>query len=169
VKDHNGYYDVLSKIGSGTEFILYFPVFATPTVKADTVRLRTASGNETVLVVDDSLGQRELAGEILRSLGYAVFLAENGHEAVEFISKKDIDIIILDMIMEPDFDGLDTYREIIGINPNQKAIVLSGFSSTERVQELLKLGAGCYVKKPYSIDSLSKALRKELDKSIVLT
>jgi PAS domain S-box-containing protein len=168
VKDHKGYYDVLSEIGGGTEFILYFPISSAPASKAETSKIRTVAGNESVLIVDDTLEQRELAGEIVSSLGYTAYSAENGHRAVDFISKHEIDVIMLDMVMEPDFDGLDTYREILKINPRQRAIVVSGFSATERVQELLELGAGCYVKKPYSINTLSKALRKELDKSSAL-
>jgi CheY-like chemotaxis protein len=168
VKDHKGYYDVLSQKGVGTEFILYFPITVVPTAKADILNVPTVAGHESVLVVDDSLEQRDLAGEIVSSLGYTAFMAENGHKAVDFISKQAVDIIMLDMVMEPDFDGLDTYRKILKINPHQKAIVVSGFSATERVQELLELGAGSYVKKPYSINALSEALRKELDKSVAL-
>jgi len=68
------------------------------------------------------------------------------------------------MIMEENFDGLDTYREIIKIRPGQKAVIVSGFSATERVDEMLSLGAGAYVKKPFTFSSLSKAIRIELDK-----
>ncbi|MCP4582229.1 MAG: response regulator [candidate division Zixibacteria bacterium] len=162
VKDHKGYYDILSQPGNGTEFILYFPAIEEEIDKtqlADKIK----GGRELVLVVDDDENQRELASAILSSLGYKVEKVCNGREAVEFMSHNNVDIIILDMIMEPGFDGLDTYREIIKRHPRQKAIIASGFSETDRVKEAEKLGVGKYVKKPYTIRQLDKAIRHELD------
>lgn len=164
VKDHGGYYDVLSEPGKGTEFVLYFPETAETATMLEPSADKICGGKETVLVVDDSPEQRELAMEIIASLGYAAHTAENGHQAIDFISRRHVDILVLDMIMEPGFDGLDTYREILKRYPNQKAIVVSGFSATDRVQEMQKLGAGGYIKKPYSIDILARSLRAELDK-----
>jgi PAS domain S-box-containing protein len=166
VKDHKGYYDILSEVGRGTEFILYFPLTGATTELRyqPTQELR---GTESVLVVDDDGSQREMATDLLTSLGYRVMSAANGHEALAYLQKQPVDIIMLDMIMEKDFDGLDTYREILKIRPAQKAIVVSGFSSTDRVLEMQKLGAGMYVKKPYTIRMLASALRDELDRTEV--
>jgi len=97
-----------------------------------------------------------------------VMSAANGHEALDCLRKQPVDIVMLDMIMEKGFDGFDTYREILKIYPTQKAIVVSGFSSTDRVQEMQKLGAGQYVKKPYTRDMLATALRTELDRTEVM-
>ena len=72
--------------------------------------------------------------------------------------------MVLDMIMDPGIDGLDTYKSIIQIHPKQKAIIVSGFSETERVNEAHALGAGEYVKKPYILEKLGMAVRKELDR-----
>ena len=164
VKDHKGYYDILSEIGKGTEFILYFPLTEV-TAKVQPKSGQELRGNESVLVVDDDSGQREMAVELLESLGYRVMSAANGHEALDCLRKQPVDIVMLDMIMERNFDGLDTYREILKISPTQKAIVVSGFSSTDRVLEMQKLGAGQYVKKPYTQTMLASALRTELDRT----
>ncbi len=162
VKDHHGYYDILSEVGKGTEFILYFPASEkTPAAAADKQDIQ--GGTERVLVVDDRPEQREMACEIIASLGYSVQTAENGHQAVEIMTRETVDVIVLDMIMEPDFDGLDTYREILKICPRQKAVIVSGFSATDRTQQTLDLGAGRYVRKPYSVEELARALREELD------
>jgi two-component system cell cycle sensor histidine kinase/response regulator CckA len=59
---------------------------------------------------------------------------------------------------------LDTYRDIINIKPGQKAIIVSGFSSTERVGEMQKLGAGRFIRKPYTREAIGRAIREELDK-----
>jgi DNA-binding NarL/FixJ family response regulator len=66
------------------------------------------------------------------------------------------------MIMEPGMDGLETYRKVLEINPGQKAVISSGFAENIRVKEALKLGAGAYVKKPYTAINLGTAVRKEL-------
>ena len=163
VKDHHGYYDVLSEIGQGTEFLLLFPV-CDSLIPAGQVTADAVGGHERILVVDDSLEQRELAREIISSLGYQVDIVEHGHSALNYLKKQTVDLIVLDMIMEPKFDGLDTLREILVLQPTQKVIVVSGFSATERVQEMQRLGAGTYVRKPYTVDTLARALREQLDK-----
>lgn len=162
VKDHHGYYDIMSEAGRGTEFILYFPA-TEKMVVTGTEKSEIKGGSERVLVVDDRPDQREMASEIISSLGYSVQTAENGRRAVELVSHGGVDVIVLDMIMEPDFDGLDTYREILKVCPHQKAIIVSGFSATDRMQQTLDLGAGACVRKPYSVEALALAIRTELD------
>jgi DNA-binding NtrC family response regulator len=68
------------------------------------------------------------------------------------------------MIMDPGMDGLDTYKKIIKMHPRQKAIIASGFSETDRVKEAQRLGAGVYVKKPYSLEKIGVSVRDELEK-----
>ena len=73
--------------------------------------------------------------------------------------------MVLDMIMDPGMNGLETYRSVIEINPKQKAIIVSGFSESDRVQAAQALGAGDYVRKPYVLEKLGMAVRKELNKT----
>ncbi len=161
VKDHNGYIDVRSKVGEGSEFIIYLPVaeIAKSEIRKEVIDIR---GSERILVVDDVIEQRELAAAILGSLGYNVETAANGHEAVERIKSVSPDVVLLDMIMEDDFDGLDTYREIIKHRPGQKAIIASGFAETDRVKEAEMLGVGKYVRKPYTMQAMGKSIREVL-------
>jgi CheY-like chemotaxis protein len=160
VKDHNGYIDVRSELNEGSDFILYFPsVVSHAGAEKSSADIR---GTEKILVVDDVPEQRELAATVLASLGYKVEVAANGHDAVEHLRHHQADVVILDMIMEPGFDGLDTYREILKSNPGQKAIITSGFSETGRVKEAEKLGVGKYVRKPYTMQKLGKAIREIL-------
>jgi len=72
--------------------------------------------------------------------------------------------MVLDMIMDPGIDGLETYQRVIEINPKQRAIIVSGFSETDRVKKAQELGAGAYVRKPYIREKIGLAIRKELDK-----
>ena len=74
-------------------------------------------------------------------------------------------MVVLDMIMDPGMDGLDTYTKILEFHPHQKAVIVSGFSETERVVKAQELGAGAYVKKPYVLEKLGVAVRKELDRA----
>jgi len=165
VKDHEGYYDIFSELKKGTEFILYFPVLKTA-VTQNQEKTVFKGGTESILVVDDSAEQRELTYEILSDLGYKVKTAENGSDAVRYMIQHSVDIIVLDMIMEPGFDGLDTYREIIKNHPGQKAIIVSGYAATDRVDQARQLGVGTYVKKPYTRIEIATAVRRELDKSL---
>jgi CheY-like chemotaxis protein len=167
VKDHNGYYDVKSEVGNGTEFLLCFPA-CKETAQVSGWPSSCAGGNEHILVVDDNEDVRLLMEEMLSSKGYQVHSVKNGHEAVEYIKNSQVDLILLDMIMEPDFDGLDTYREIVQIKPEQKAIIVTGYASTERVAQLLELGAGGLVKKPFNMGKIASAVRAELDRPKVM-
>jgi two-component system cell cycle sensor histidine kinase/response regulator CckA len=167
VKDHKGYIDVQSVEGAGTTFTLYFPV-TREEMSAATKKIpieRYLGQGESVLVVDNVREQRQLAMTLLMRLGYRVKGAASGEEAVTFLRTNVADILVLDMIMAPGSDGLDTYRRILETNPRQKAILVSGFSATDRVKQAQKLGAGSYVKKPYRIEKIGMAIREELLKS----
>ena len=168
VKDHNGYIDVQSEEGKGTVFSLYFPITSDEPEKVrETLSFETYMGRgETILVVDDLEEQRELATNMLERLGYKAAAVSCGEDAVAYLMNETADLIILDMIMDPGIDGLDTYRNILAIQPKQKAIIVSGFSDTERVHTAQSLGARAYLKKPYVIETLGLAVRKELDNSI---
>ena len=64
------------------------------------------------------------------------------------------------MIMDPGIDGLETYRKILELNPGQKAIIASGYSETDRAKEVQEIGAGRYIKKPYSIEEIGIAVKE---------
>ena len=69
------------------------------------------------------------------------------------------------MIIYPGMDGFETYRKIIEISPRQKSIIASRFTETDKVRETQRLGAGEYIKKPYSIIDIGKAIKFELNKN----
>ena len=162
VKDHNGYVDVQSELEKGSDFIIYLPAIEATSPAGQDTPVYDIKGNEKILVVDDVAEQRDLAVTLLGSLGYQMTAVTNGHEAVEYLTTNTCDVLVLDMIMEPDFDGLDTYREIIKMHPGQKAVIVSGFSQTDRVREAERLGVTKYVKKPYTMQKLGKAIREVL-------
>jgi PAS domain S-box-containing protein len=166
VKDHKGYIDIQSAMGKGTRFTLYFPV--TRKKMSRDVSQKNIDGvmgnGETVLVVDDVEEQRVIASEMLSKLGYSVTTAASGEEAVDYMRSHGADLLVLDMIMDPGIDGLDTYKQILDLHPGQKAIIASGYSETDRVKEAQRLGAGVYVKKPYTIEKIGIAAHSELSR-----
>jgi len=164
-KDHGGHIDIRSLPGRGTEISLYLPATREKAAaeKAPIPPEAYQGKGEKILVVDDSPQQREIASEILEELGYRVVTAASGEEAVAYIKDHTVDLVLLDMIMDPGMDGLDTYREMIKVRPGQKAVIASGFSETERVRELHRLGVRQYIKKPYLMEQIGLAIRSELD------
>lgn len=166
VKDHNGYLDVQSEEGKGSTFSLYFPITREKVAKeSPQISVEKYMGHgESVLVVDDVAEQRDMATGLLSRLCYDVHTVNSGEEAIEYVKRHKTAILVLDMIMEPGIDGLETYRRICEINPHQKAILVSGFSETDRVKRAQELGAGEYVKKPYLLEKIGLAIRNELAK-----
>ncbi|MDD5171167.1 MAG: ATP-binding protein, partial [Syntrophales bacterium] len=166
VKDHDGYIDVRSEEGKGSTFTLFFP--ATREELAGVLQAvehgQIQGRGESILVVDDVESQRELAAEMLGVLGYRIHAAESGEAAVEYLRGNRADLLLLDMIMEPGMDGLETYRRALEINPGQRAVIVSGFSETEKVARAQALGAGEYVRKPYILSRIGLAVRSELDR-----
>ena len=166
VKDHNGYINVESEKGKGSTFTLYFPVTREEiTAEAVSVAISKYTGNgESILVVDDVKEQRDLAAGMLLTLNYNVSSVSSGEAAVAYLKEHKIDLMVLDMIMDPGMDGLDTYKKVLEIRPNQKAIIVSGFSESDRVRAARDLGSGAYVRKPYIKEKLGLAVRKEMDR-----
>ena len=165
VKDLNGYIDVESEVGKGTTFSLYFPASRKQLPGARTaLAIEDYMGNgESILVVDDVAEQRKIAGSILKKLNYSVDSVASGEEAVGYMRHRSPALIVMDMIMGPGIDGCEAYKRIIAINPNQKAIIASGFSQSERVNEAQRLGASQYVRKPYTIEKIGMATKKALE------
>lgn len=164
VKDHNGYIDIQSNTGKGTTFTLYFPVTRKDiAIDESLLPLDAYKGNgESILVVDDVEEQREIATVMLKKLGYSVTSVSSGEEALEYLKSNSPDLIVLDMIMDPGINGRETYENIIKFKPLQKAIIASGFSETDDVKAIQKLGAGQYIKKPYTLEKIGIAIKEEL-------
>ena len=162
VKDHGGYLDLETECGKGTAFYIYFPVTSRSADgdRSDEIR----GGSETILVVDDDDVQRDVSTRLLQRLGYAISSVDSGEKAIEFLRENSPDLVVLDMIMPGGMDGAKTYQQSLDLNPNQKAIIVSGFSESDRVQAALEMGAGAFVKKPLSRRAIAVAVRTELDK-----
>ncbi len=164
IQDHSGYITVNSALGQGTKFSAYFPIARQQEIQVTAERIN--GGKESILVVDDDPVQRRVASQLLTRLGYQVRTVSSGEIAISCVKKNPQDLLVLDMVMGG-MDGTDTYKQILEFQPTQKAIILSGYAISERVKEALRLGAGSYVSKPITLDSLAAAVRNELDRKIV--
>ncbi len=164
VKDHGGYIQVESQLGKGSVVNIYFKAFRDRMSESQSSLPQEAlkGSGESILVVDDILQQRDIASQMLTHLGYRPLTVASGEDAIECMSARSVDLVVLDMIMEPGMDGLDTYRRILERCPSQRAVIASGFSETHRVKEAIKLGVGAYIQKPYTIEKLAKAIREGL-------
>jgi len=165
MQDHGGYINVKSS-ERGTVFELYFPVTREEVAeKKAEVPLEDYKGHgEKILVVDDEERQREIAIGILTRLGYIAEAVSSGEEAIEYVKEHPVDLIVLDMVMPQGINGRKTYEEIIKIRPGQKAIIASGYSKTKEVDRAQELGAGKYIKKPYTLAKVGLAVKEELEK-----
>jgi DNA-binding NtrC family response regulator len=151
---------------NGTTFELYFPITREEISDKDlSMPIKLYKGNgESILVVDDVESQKDISCRMLDRLGYKTKAVSSGEEAIEYLKAHSVDLILLDMIMDPGINGRETYERIIKIHPKQKAIIVSGFAETDEVKETQKLGAGKYVKKPYTLNKLGVAVKEELEK-----
>lgn len=164
MEDHNGKVSATSS-SNGTCFELFFPVSseAIPTETKNTLPEPDENGNESILIVDDEPHLRDIGSKILQDAGYIVYSVSSGEHALEFVKQTPVDLLILDMLMRPGMSGYQTYQQILQVVPDQKAIIVSGFSESEDVQKTLALGAGNFIKKPYSMEQLKRAVRKTLN------
>ena len=163
VQDHKGYIDVRSD-ENGTAFELFFPMTRDDLVEKNlSVPIDDYKGNgETILVVDDVASQRKITCRMLKTLGYQTKVACSGEEAVTYLKNNTVDLLLLDMIMDPGMNGRETYHQIKKIHPRQKAIIISGFAETNEVKKTQKLGAGKFVKKPFALAKIGLAIKEEL-------
>ncbi len=165
IRQVNGYINIISALDRGTLITLYFPVTCEDKNRLappdDVVNCR--GNGETMLIVDDMPEQRELACTILKKLGYSVSSVPSGEDAVEYLRTKRADMVILDMIMEPGIDGLETFKRISEFRPDQRFVIVSGYAETERLREIQRLGCRLCIKKPYSIAEIGGAVKKGLN------
>ncbi|MFA6223676.1 MAG: PAS domain S-box protein [Desulfomonilaceae bacterium] len=165
IKKHNGHLRCYSELGHGTTFKIYFPTVETnKCVETKETEAAATVGTEKILLVDDDDAVRELGARLLKDAGYTVFTVSNGKEALEMYANggEEIALVILDLIM-PEMDGRLCLAELLRLDPKGKVLIASGFSQTGLVHEVLDLGAGGFVEKPYDKGQLLNSVRKVLD------
>lgn len=165
VAEHGGSVRVKSS-KNGTTFVVYLPRNK-KAVEDVTDRLKPENleGTGTILVVDDEPMQRDIARTTLESFGYSVDTVTSGEEALVYLSENQVDLLLLDMLMPPGMNGYEVFKEVIKVNPSQRAIIISGYSQDEDVKKALALGVRGFLKKPYSSRGLGLAVYEEIVKN----
>jgi PAS domain S-box-containing protein len=170
VKQSKGHISVYSEEGLGTTFRLYLPISEefdhTGTLESEGASsLAIPEGRETILIVDDEIGLRELAQVILSGLGYRTLLASNGEEAMAIVrSTPDIDLVFTDLVMPGSINGLQLAHSIMDEYPNTKILMASGFTGQIMDSETAAQWSESILAKPYSESGLANAIRAKLDK-----
>jgi len=167
MEDHDGKITVETSANS-TNFHLFFPASiqknnaqAKNTSSSQEEPPETGNG-ETILIVDDEEIPRRMTSHVLTSLNYKVHALGSGEEAVLYIQENHVDLVILDMLMEPGINGYETYRQMLQLQPHMKAIVVSGYSDNLDVEKTLYLGASFFLQKPYDLPDIATAVSKAL-------
>ncbi len=170
VKQHGGFLDVYSELGKGTAFRVYLPASegnAEPLHYVDEAPVR--GGTETILVAEDHEGMREMARQILETLGYHLLLARDGEEAVNQFAahRNSISLVLLDVIM-PKLDGIDAYEQICKAKSGTPVIFTSGYSDHGPLLASLTAKGATVLQKPYGSKALARRVRELLDEAKVL-
>jgi CheY-like chemotaxis protein len=164
VKNHEGFINVFSKKGDGTQFEIYLPASgkAVPTTKKASEKF--VEGQETILLVDDEDMIIDVGTRMLKKLGYKIFTARNGKEAIDIFKRhqEKIDLIVLDLIM-PQMGGGETYDRLKEIKPDVKVLLSSGFSINGQASEILNRGCDGFIQKPFNLQNLSQNIRAILE------
>lgn len=164
ISGHGGMINVHSEPGQGTTFTIYLPASEKKVVRKGTAAGTMARGTETILLVDDEPVNVTVSKAMLESIGYRVFAAGSGQEAIAVYweKKNEIDLVVLDMIM-PGISGGETFDRLREINSEIKVLLSSGYSLNEEVQAIMNRGCNGFLQKPFQLEIFSRKLREMLD------
>jgi two-component system, cell cycle sensor histidine kinase and response regulator CckA len=168
IKNHNGFINVYSEKGQGATFNIYFPAVVKKADReshpASDSAVDMSPCSETILIVDDETMILNVAGDMLKTLGYTVFTAQDGAAAVALYKQQQesIDLVILDMVM-PDMGGGEVFDELKKINPLVKVLLSSGYSLNGQASRIIDRGCDGFIQKPFTIGDIAKQLRDILN------
>jgi|GEM_PF-5447941 len=162
ISKHKGHLEIDSRPGEGTRFSIFIPSFFDAEIinsEDEDDSREYPRGKGTVLVIDDEQVMLEIEKDILQSCGYDVIAVNNAAEGLRIYEERsgEIAVVILDMSM-PGFSGKELYEKMSYINPNIKALLVSGFHRDGRIDEMMDLGINAFLHKPFTFRKLAEAI-----------
>ncbi|OPL15476.1 MAG: hypothetical protein AVO39_07995 [delta proteobacterium MLS_D] len=167
VRSHDGTLAITSEPGRGTVFTLLFPVLEQGEPRpADTQTSSLINGTSrqgTVLLADDEEILRSVVGDMLKYLGFTVYFAADGREAVDLYRERgaETDLVLLDLTM-PRLDGIEAFNEIIDLDPEARVILVSGYNEEDLSNRIRGREPAAFLQKPYNIQKLRDTLSRVL-------
>ncbi len=166
IRNHGGFVEVSSEEGKGSTFNLYFPAFEGDAKQEDENKVEELSPAGTILLVDDEESITGLGKILLSRIGYRVFTAREGSEALEIYRKNmgEIDIVILDLVM-PGMGGMETFQRLKQLDPGVKVLVSTGHTSDSQIRDMLAQGCQGLIQKPFNMKiDLPRKIKEVMDK-----
>jgi len=168
IKNHKGYTDVESELGTGSKFYIYIPASDKEIPEECDIEERITAVKRRVLIMDDEEMIREIVGEMLNLIGYEFEFASDGAEAIEIYKRakeenRPFDAVILDLTIPGGMGGREAIEKLVSVDPGIRAIVSSGYSDDKVMSEYEKYGFKGVLSKPYTIEGLSKALQEVIN------
>jgi len=165
----DGFLYIESETGKGSSVCLYLPRLAATGENAEDISPASDAGTEepevnTILVVDDEMELLALAQEQIEDLGYKVYAASSGSQALQLLAEhEDIDLLFSDVIMPDNMNGYELAEKAIELRPGLKILLASGFTSEVMQQKGLASFEAVTLQKPYRYEELSSKLTEVLN------